>query len=146
MFAILIMVIPWTLTIGVCAFAWWKGGVPERWGGTLNLFTSIFALAAHSLPVDSRDTALLIADGLLAFGLLLLAVRYASLWIGAAMMLQAIQFILHAYYFVMEVGHNRLFAIVNDLVTLGILTCIFTGTVATWRKGARAAAAAAASS
>ena len=45
----------------------------------------------------------------------MLVVRYASLWLGVTMMLQAVQFSLHAYYLVMERPHDLLHAWVNNL-------------------------------
>ena len=39
---------------------------------------------------------ILVADGLLATGFLILAFRYASLWLAAAMVLQAATFLIHA--------------------------------------------------
>ncbi|MDB5430762.1 MAG: hypothetical protein JWP35_1878 [Caulobacter sp.] len=143
MFAILILITGSTLILGVCLFAWWKGGPAERWGGTLNVFVAACALAALLLPPNSRQTAVLVADGLLAFGLLLLAVRYANLWIGAAMLLQATQFVLHTFYYIMEKRHDPFFGLVNNLVSLGILLCIFGGTLLSWRKRSAAAVVAA---
>lgn len=135
----IIAVIGWTLTVAVCVFAWMKGGAAERWGSLLNLAGVICAQAAYLLPRDSRDLAMLVADGLMAFGLLALAVRYMSAWIGAAMLLQATQFLLHTYYFVMELAHDKLFGMVNDAVTFGILACIFSGILANWRASRRTA-------
>jgi hypothetical protein len=122
------------LTVAVCLFAWVKGASAERWGGTLNVATFVFALLAHVLPAGPREMALLIVDGVLAFGLLILAVRYVSLWIGAAMLLQAGQFVLHAFYFIMEQPHDATFAMVNNGVSVGILVCIAAGTALSWRK------------
>jgi hypothetical protein len=133
----LILIVGWALIIGACVFAWWKGGPAERWGGVVNLAVSILGLPIYLLPVGSRQTSLLMVDGLLAFGLLLLAVRYTSLWIGTAMLLQAVQFMLHTYYFVMELRHDALFAIVNNMVLVGIVLCIVGGTMLSWAKRAQ---------
>jgi heme/copper-type cytochrome/quinol oxidase subunit 4 len=121
--------------VGVCLFAWWRGGPAEQWGSTINLIAGAGAiLARYILHHDSLDVALLFADGVLAFGLLLLGVRYASLWIGAAMILQAVQFLLHTYYFVLELRHDRLFSFVNNLVSLGMLICMVAGAMLSWRR------------
>ncbi|MDP1962217.1 MAG: hypothetical protein Q8K93_08455, partial [Reyranella sp.] len=82
----------------------------------------------------SRTVPVLIGEGLLAFGFLALAIRYASLWLGAAMILQGIQFSLHAFYLVMERGHDRLFAAVTNVVTMGIIIGILVGTTLAWRQ------------
>ena len=129
------------LTIAACLFAWWKGESAERWGGTINLIAATGAVIARLvLHAEIRDVTVLIADGVLAFGLLFLGVRYASLWIGAAMLLQAVQFLLHTYYFVLEVAHDRLFSLVNNLVSLGVILCICGGTMLTWQRRTRRAA------
>ena len=62
----------------------------------------------------SGETILLALDFFCAVVLLVLAVRYANLWIGAAMLFQAAQFSLHAYYLVMDLPHDRLHAWINN--------------------------------
>jgi hypothetical protein len=131
--------IGWLVTLVVLALAWFRGGQPEKLGATLKVITSAAALAAHHLlKQDSISVALLTVDGLLAVGFLALAIRYASLWIGAAMLLQAGQFSLHAWYLVSALSRDRFYAIVNNLVTIGILICILVGTVIAWRRRSRA--------
>lgn len=131
--------IGWAATLAVLAFAWWRGGPAERYGATLKIATSSVAFAVHHLlNQETISVALLVADGVLAMGFLILAIRYASLWIGAAMLLQAGQFSLHAYYLVAELQRDRLYAVANNLVTLAILLCIVAGTVLAWRSRVRA--------
>jgi hypothetical protein len=59
--------------------------------------------------------------------------------LGIAMLLQAIQFSLHAYYLVGGLPRDRTFAMVNNLDSIGVLLCILAGTLLTWRRRARAA-------
>jgi hypothetical protein len=54
------------------------------------------------------------------------------------MLLQAIQFGLHAYYIVGELPHDRTYGLVNNLNSIGVLLCILFGIFASWRKQARA--------
>jgi hypothetical protein len=130
--------IGWAATLAVLAFAWWKGGSAERYGASLKLITSLVAFAVHHLlNQETISVALLVADGVLAVGFLILAIRYSSLWIGAAMLLQGGQFSLHAFYLVAELPRDRLYAIANNLVTLAILLCILAGTVIAWRARMR---------
>lgn len=134
--------IGWIVTLAVLGLAWWKGERPERYGATLKVVTSLIALGIHDLLMqDSISGALLTADGVLAVGFLALAIRYSSLWIGAAMLLQAGQFSLHAWYLVSELERDRFYAVTNNLITVGILACILVGTLISWRRRARAAAA-----
>lgn len=58
------------------------------------------------------------------------------------MLLQAMQFSLHAFYIVVEKAHDRLYSIVNNLDTIGVILCVLVGTLISWRRRAKAAAAA----
>lgn len=136
--------IGWLVTLAVAGFAWWKGGHPERLGAILMVAAGVAVPIAHrALSASGASIALLTIDAGMAVGFLSLAIRYASLWLGAAMLLQAMQFSLHAFYIVMERAHDRLYSVVNNLDTIGILVCILTGTLIAWRRKARAAAQAA---
>jgi hypothetical protein len=134
------------ILVGVFAFALWKGDVAERAGGGMNLAAGLFAMFLQPLLQRSaQPTALLLVDGALAAGFLFLALRYASLWLGGALLLQAVQFSLHAYYIVgasrPDFNHSLGFKVVNNLDTTGINICIFLGTIMAWRRRARAAKA-----
>ncbi len=135
--------IGWIITLGVLALAWVKGGQPERYGATLKVGTSLIALIVHHvLNQEAISGALLTADGLLAVGFLALAIRFASLWLGAAMLLQAGQFSLHAWYLVNGLQRDYVYAVTNNLVTVGLLLCILVGTLIAWRRKVVAARAA----
>jgi hypothetical protein len=115
-------------------FAWWRGGPPERMGATFNVSVGIFAMVLDNvLQRDVRPMADLALDAGLAVGFLALAVRYASLWLGGAMMLQAVQFSMHAYYLVSERAPDGTSARINNLDSYGIVACIMIGTALTWR-------------
>ena len=72
--------------------------------------------------------------GALALVFLLLAVRYASLWLGGVMLFQAIQFSLQAWYFVTGRAHDVLYVIINNIDFFGILACLTAGTLAASRR------------
>jgi len=130
----------WALTLGVIALAWWRGGSPERLGALALLVAALVALTVNLVASPAARPILLLADeGVLGLVFLMLAFRHASAWLGVAMILQAIQFSLHAYYFVGELPHDRTYAIVNNLDTLGVLICILAGTLIAWRKRSRLA-------
>lgn len=131
--------IGWLPLIGVAFFAWWKGDWPERCGGLLNLAAGAAAFLVR-LWVDegtAQDVPLLLVDGTLAFGFLVLAMIFASLWLGAAMLLQAAQFSLHAFYIVTSREHDWTYYLVNNVVTVGVLLAILIGTIASWRRRRR---------
>ena len=128
----------------VTAFAWLKGGWPERIGAALNLLAAVlFFVLQRMFAPTALTTSLLVIDGLLGVGFLVLALRYTSLWLGAAMLLQAAQFSLHAFYYVTAKPFDLLFMVVNNLVSWGILIAIVAGTFASWAETRRAAKAAA---
>lgn len=120
----------------------WLGGLAERLAGTFVLVGAFFALSIHTFaPPGLHPIGLLTGEALLAGGFLVLALRYASLWLGGAMILQAVQFSLHAWYMVAERPHDRLYSIVNNLDTGAILLCILAGTFAAARRRRSQAAA-----
>lgn len=126
--------------LGVTVFAWAKGGWPERLGASLNLLIAVlFLVLQFGMPPAMLAPGLLVLDGLLGIGFLALAIRYTSLWLGAAMLLQAAQFSLHAFYYVTAKTFDLLFAVVNNVVSWGILIAIVAGTFASWVQTRRAA-------
>lgn len=118
----------------VTVFAWLKGGQAERVGASANLLAAVVVFVLiRVVEVSGVGTGLLLVDGLLGLVFLGLAVRYTSLWLGAAMLLQAAQFSLHAYYLVVGRQVDLLFAVVNNVVSWGVLLGILVGTIVTWR-------------
>ena len=117
------------------SFALWKGDSAERIGGGVNLAAGLFAMLIHPfVSADLEPIFQLVADAILAGGFLFLAIRFASLWLGVAMLLQAVQFSLHAYYMVDEVAPNLLFWRVNNGDSWAIILCIVGGTIVSWRR------------
>src|SRR5580698_7992883 len=126
--------------LGVSAFGLWKGDAAVRYASIANLAIETCTVLINPKFGDiGGESVLLAVDFAFAVMLLVLAVRFANLWIGAAMMLQAAQFSMHAYYLVMELPHDRLHAWVNNTDDWGILIAIFVGTIlAIRRRGAMA--------
>jgi hypothetical protein len=117
------------------AFALWKGDRAVRVAAVAILLVDVATFLIRPKFGDiSGETILLAVDFACAVVLLLLAVRYANLWIGAAMLFQAAQFSVHAYYLVMERPHDRLHAWINNLDLLGIVVSIVSGTVLAIRR------------
>jgi hypothetical protein len=118
------------------AFALWKGDLATRIAaatyGVLEIATMIIR---PQVGVDaSGETILLAADFICAVVFLLLAVRYANLWLGAAMLFQAAQFSLHAWYLVNELPHDVMHAWINNTDDWGILIAMFVGAVLSIRR------------
>ncbi|WP_374573806.1 hypothetical protein [Phenylobacterium sp.] len=130
----------WLLVFGVCGFALWKGGAPERLGAGLVLLVALGGALVNFLPSEgAQQVGHLAADGVLALGFLIFAVRYASLWLGGAMLFQAVQFSLHAFFFVLQRPHNTLYAIVNNIDLFGVLICLLAGALAADGRARQAA-------
>src|SRR3569623_1521487 len=87
----------------VCGLAIWKGNQALKADTILILGTWFVTLAASAITRSYVPAiSFLASDGILAAGLLFLAVRYSNWWMGAAMLLQALSLALHAGYFAAE--------------------------------------------
>lgn len=133
-------ILVWILILAAVAFAWVKGGWPERSGVVIVLTGSAFALGVHWLASPDLQALLLLAgEGAMGLAFLILALRHASPWLGGAMLFQAVQSSLHAYYLIGERPRDFTYGLINNIDTLGVLACILTGAVLAWRKRVRAA-------
>jgi hypothetical protein len=119
-------------TFVTCLFAFAKGGEAERIGAAVILANLLAGAASESFLHDQR--MVLAIDGLTALLLLAAAVRYASFWLGAVMLLYGLQFGLHAFYFVSERPRDALHVAVNNANFFAIGLCLATGTVIAWRR------------
>jgi len=126
----LVILIGWLLILSVCFSAWRWGEEAERLGGMLVLAVAVSFALADLLP--SRELtrgAYLLLDGVLALGLLVMALRFARAWVGVALLLQAVQFSLHASYLVVGKPYDNVYAMVNNLVSLGVLISLAWGVI-----------------
>lgn len=141
MFQTLVTQVMLVVILGTCVFALWKGGPPERTGALFNgmvcvgvtVFQALSHGAFHNLPY-------LVADGLLATGFLILALRYASLWLAAAMLVQALMFSIHATALIgllPESNYYYYYAAIN-LLSYVVLVVIAVGTFGAWMRRRRA--------
>jgi hypothetical protein len=120
-----------------CVFAFVKGGRAERVGAAIifaNLIAYVIAETQFHLQVVN-----LVIDALTAAALLAVALRYASFWQGAVMVLYAAQFSLHAYYYVTERPRDLLHSVVNNTIFFVICGCLIIGTAVTWRRRVKTA-------
>jgi hypothetical protein len=133
----------------VCGLAIWKGNQALRAGAILILVTWFVTLAASAITRSYVPAiSFLASDGILAVGLLFLAVRYSNWWMGAAMMLQALSLALHAGYFAAEraeLSHHVLhnYVLGKNLASLAMLLVILVATIVAARQRGRKAADAA---
>jgi hypothetical protein len=124
------------LTVLAATLAAWKGDRAARIAGAVNLFNAVALLifATISGNVQIGEVLELAGDLVCAVTLLMLVVRYASLWLGVTMLLQSVQFSLHAFYLVTDRPHDLIHAWVNNLNEVGITLCIVIGTVLAVRR------------
>jgi hypothetical protein len=121
--------------VSTVGFALWKGDLAARGAALAFAILDIATFIVNpSVGNVASETILLVIDFFCAVAFLLLAVRYASLWLGAAMIFQAAQFSLHAYYLVMELPHDLLHAWINNLDDWGIWISMFIGTLLAIRR------------
>jgi prolipoprotein diacylglyceryltransferase len=126
-------------SLAACGFAFAKGGPGERIGAGVILLNLIASLAPQGAAAQLIP---LVIDGVTAIVLLVVAVRYASLWLGAVMLLYALQFGMHAFYLVLEKPKDIMHALINNNVFFWVSVCLIAGTAVTWRRRVRAAKAA----
>jgi hypothetical protein len=135
----LFLIVSLALIFSVCLFAIAKGGPAERSAGIVVAVSTIVVEVIHmTAPRELQGVLLLATDGFIGGAFLLLALRHASLWLGGALLLQAMQFSLHAYYFVTGVRRGNTYALINNLDSAGVLLCILVGSVIAWRRRASA--------
>ena len=119
-----------------CAFAWWKGGPPERLGSMMLAVSWFGADVARGFSNQMVPTITLFAsDIVLAIGFLYIAIRYSSLWLGAVMLFQAIEFALHATQLNTADAPRWhgwiIYLLINNVLNYLLLLALTGGTVAT---------------
>jgi hypothetical protein len=121
----LVWLLLWALLFGVCAMAFVWGGKAERIGAACILAQWLLTgLIELTLPTNLRAIPNLINDGWLAMVFLVLALQSTSIWLGGAMLFQAAQFSLHAFYMLNERPKDVLHFAINNADSFGILVCL----------------------
>jgi hypothetical protein len=124
------------------AFAFLKGGQAERWGASL-ICLSWFAEYMLSFLLKGlvspriEELMLLGADAALAVGLLIIAMRFAKIWLGLAMFMQSGELALHG----MAMGdwglEFRNYIFINNALSLGIILLAAGATLTAWLQRSR---------
>lgn len=122
-------------TLICCVFAILKGGTGDRIGATLILvFYAADDLAFITLGRGFPTTEIFLGDFVLALGLLILAVRYSSLWLGCAMLLQSANLCSQGLALGGDgLGIQEQLWLNNGLSTL-MKACVVTGAASSWRR------------
>jgi heme O synthase-like polyprenyltransferase len=111
-----------------------KGSGAERISALVILANLLVSSAGeHFFP----KSILLWLDAITAVGMLVVALRFGSPWLGVVMLLYAVQFALHAFYFVVQKPRDTFHAMVNNIDFLAISVCLVIGTAISWRNRVR---------
>jgi hypothetical protein len=124
------------LMLATTVFAAVKGGPPERLGTGMIVVVWIATMVAEALAYPAIPVIpYLVLDGLVTVGFLVVAVRYSSLWLGGAMICQAVSFGAHAMRLsdgarVFWHGAN-VYILIMNIVSYLVLLILVGGTLAT---------------
>jgi hypothetical protein len=122
-----------------CSFAFLKGGVAERWGAVI-IAASWFGGDAISLifggmfSSQTRELTFLSMDAALAVGLLLLAFRFAKIWLGLAMLMLSGELALHGAAMGDWGFQFRKYIFLNNAISFGLLALLSIATILSWRR------------
>ena len=132
------------ILIAPALFAWFKGGPAERYGGALYVSAIVGTLVLVMFGYELPTLAELGLDAVVATGFLWLAIRYNSLWLGAAMMIKGLQLGLHAMHLTDMTDPTfksfNLYLLSLDLISVMISMTIFLATLASMRARRKARA------
>lgn len=129
------------LAFAVCAvlFAAWKGGLAERLAAVVVVANIVAGMVMTEAKPASSDMLRFVNDGLSAFALLAITLRYAAPWMGVVMLFYASQFALHAAYIVVgRAETDYLHALINNLNFTGVTICLVAGVAVAWRRRVKA--------
>jgi hypothetical protein len=130
--------------LGTLVFAFAKGGSAERWGAALICISWLGGDAVSFLlrTVFSKqylELTLLFMDAGLAVGLLILALRFAKMWLGLAMFMQSGELALHGIAIADWGLSFKSYALFNNLISFSLLTTLAVATSIRWFDRSRTA-------
>ena len=125
------------------AFAWWKGGRAERMGAAMIAAIWLTVVAVQTAFTGLFPTALLFASDIVGgVGFLIIAIRYSSVWLGAAMLFEAGSFAAHAFQMADPDGPRwhgmRVYLMITNIMSDLILLTLVAGTIAAILRRRRA--------
>ena len=130
------------LLAATLCFAWWEGGAAERYAALVIGLTWVLGLIGQAVTGEAIPAfTILLADWALAIGLLALALRYRSSWLGFGLMVQGASMTLHAMYFQEPGRHPDYYLIGIDGLSLAMLVLLVVGTILAMRSRRAVAAA-----
>lgn len=135
--------------LSTAAFAWWKGGPAERLGTLILCVSAIGGDVARAFSGQLAPTVtMFVSDMFLSLGFLYIAIRYSSLWLGAAMIFQGCAFSFHATQLDdsdLPRWHGMvIYLLVHNILSYLVMLTLVGGTLATILKRRKPQTAAAA--
>ena len=120
-----------------CLFAFAKGGFVEKAAAVLVSINWVLSLGlsvvlAGLFSRQIEELTFLGVDALTAIGLLILALRFANIWLGVAMLVQSGALALHGAVMGDWGLGFRNYMIFNNLLSLGLLALLICATAAAW--------------
>ena len=129
-----------SICLGASLFALLKGDTPERMGALLRIGVAflgvplVAALRAAHLPHNQVSAlADLTETAAMSFGLLFIAIRYASNWLALAMVIQGLEFYIDRVLMDADVNVSS-FAFQEDVITAGVSLVLAFATLASMRR------------
>ena len=130
------------LLAATLCFAWWQGGAAERYAALVIGLTWVLGLIGQAVTGEAIPAfTILLADWALAIGLLALALRYRSSWLGFGLMVQGASMTLHAMYFQEPGRHPNYYLVGIDALSLAMLVLLVVATILAMRSRRAVAAA-----
>jgi len=115
-----------------------KGGPAERAAMLLLAGAWVGAFAAQAVTGEIAPSVLfLFTDLALAVGFLALAIRYASVWLGGAMMLEGALFFIHSAHLSDDSQLSYGYLLAMNILSYCVLACVVGGACASWRRRVR---------
>jgi hypothetical protein len=134
------------LIVSGCAISILKGAPADRLGALLIFFFYMadeltFLVSSQRFPT----TVIFFGDFVLAFGLLLVAIRYSSLWLGCAMLLQSIDLCSQGLALGGDGLNTEAQIWLNNAISMAMVGSVVMGTLVSWRRRIKARSSASAS-
>ena len=130
------------LLAATLCFAWWQGGAAERYAALVIGLTWVLGLIGQAVTGEAIPAfTILLADWALAIGLLALALKFRSSWLGFGLMVQGASMTLHAMYFQEPGRHPNYYLVGIDALSLAMLVLLVVATILAMRSRRAVAAA-----
>jgi hypothetical protein len=128
--------------LGASLFAVIRGGLSERLGAILIALSwlaeySMSFLFQNIFSAEAQEMILLITDAALALGLLVLALRFAKIWLGFAMLMLSGELALHGVAMGDWGFRFKSYILFNNVLSFGLLFLLIIATTLAWRQQSR---------